>query len=350
MKKGMQINNIQTLVVALICAWGKHRSRHLATEIDAWLKRAFPRLANICSLHHLSETRRRHEIAHVNRLVNNQGWGFWHAMQDAKRHLYRRKPSQFKNFKDELWQKMKNNGIERRYVDIAWYPANDKLLQYCKELLPFRAQPEASGAEDVSARGRPRVASPTSSVDHAACMCGNTQQGADVIHTLGWCGRSPSAPSGSAEVNDFGFPAAVEEEADEEEYPDFPNEDEGDIRPDPDAENYRRQAYLPHEYKRSVICASDVWSAYSVGTEQLPTRYAGDGAHVNFGIVDTAEDGTNVTRPDYYFTIVTDHGVADVVAQRRRPLQQSNNRLRQVAYTAVQKAAQTVLELPRADE
>ena len=76
---------------------------------------------------------------------------------------------------------------------------------------------------------------------------------------------SPSAPSGSAEVNDVRFTAAVEEEEDEEEFPDFPNEDEGDIAPDPDADNYRRQAYLPHECERSVIYASDVLSSYSLG-------------------------------------------------------------------------------------
>ena len=57
----MQLHNAKPLVVAFVCAWGKHRSRHVAADIAAWLKWTFPRLANICSLHHLSDYRRRHE-------------------------------------------------------------------------------------------------------------------------------------------------------------------------------------------------------------------------------------------------------------------------------------------------
>ena len=68
------------------------------------------------------------------------------------------------------------------------------------------------------------------------------------------------------------------------------------------------------------------------------------------GHIVTDTDGVNVTRADYYFTIVTHPTMSEQVMELRRPLLNADPRLRQAAFTAVQDAARAALNIPTASE
>ena len=66
--------NVKDLQLAIICAWGKHRSRWVVVELEKWLDEQFEEQNDWLAVQHLSENHRRRELGRYYELRRNGGY------------------------------------------------------------------------------------------------------------------------------------------------------------------------------------------------------------------------------------------------------------------------------------
>ena len=92
------------IIIALICAWGKHRSRWLAERLGRWLAQ-LDDFGYAFLMIHLSDRNRMLEVRHANK-KERDGSPHYQAIQSAKHMGLRRKRGEFENIKLDLYRKM----------------------------------------------------------------------------------------------------------------------------------------------------------------------------------------------------------------------------------------------------
>ena len=94
-------DSCRPILIALICAWGKHRSRWLANCLGRWLEQLDDSVYTF-EVMHLSDRNRMLEMRHANK-QKRDGYSHSQAIQSAKHMGLRRKRAEFDNIKWDLY-------------------------------------------------------------------------------------------------------------------------------------------------------------------------------------------------------------------------------------------------------
>ena len=131
------VEDASPIVIALICAWGKHRSRWLAERLRRWLEQLGD-LAFAFQAVHLSDRSRMLEERRADHMQMD-GYSRRRARQSAKHMGLRRERGEFGNIKRDLYRMMQAAGFGQHWADVLEHPPSPAPLRWCVQLLLFRA-------------------------------------------------------------------------------------------------------------------------------------------------------------------------------------------------------------------
>ena len=151
--------DIPPITIAILCAWGKHRSRRLVAKLAEWFSQKYPSLSSDFHVSHLSEPNRKRELRHFQD-CRERRMEYRDAIKSAKQMGTRRKRWEFDRIKKQACWNLCAAIMQHYYIDIEWYKPNDELLQWCLGLLPYGQIADAHMAD-------PDVASASSLQAHA---------------------------------------------------------------------------------------------------------------------------------------------------------------------------------------
>ena len=143
------------LIIAVICAWGKHRSRWLIKQLEAWLEQQSLDSDYWFCVEHLSEFNRRQELQHYHSAMQYGGCYKGQAISSAKNMGLRRNRRQFVSIQSNLYRRMESVDNRKKWVDVKKDPAPVDVLEWCVSFLLFRAEehrPNSSVGASSAAR------------------------------------------------------------------------------------------------------------------------------------------------------------------------------------------------------